>query len=90
MKRIIVLIFVFIGLQTIQGQTKKTEFYRTKKGEKYHKKECKTIKEKDTLIGFLKKNPKNNKSTSFQKETTGSKKAILHYKAQPKVGLMTC
>jgi len=36
-------------------------------------------KEKDTLISFLKKNPKNNKSTVFLKETEGSKKAILHY-----------
>ena len=33
-----------------------------------------------TLVHFLKKNPKNNKSTTFIKETTGSKKAILHYK----------
>lgn len=37
-------------------------------------------KEKETLISYLKKNPKNNKSTVFQKETEGSKKAILHYK----------
>lgn len=33
-----------------------------------------------TLIHFLKKNPKNNKSTVFKKEAKGSKKAILHYK----------
>ena len=36
-------------------------------------------KESDTLISFLKKNPKNNKSSVFSKETEGSKKAILHY-----------
>lgn len=36
-------------------------------------------KEKETLINFLKKNPKNNKSTVFRKEVEGSKKAILHY-----------
>ena len=36
-------------------------------------------KEKDTLINFLKKNPKNNKSSVFSKEIEGSKKAILHY-----------
>lgn len=35
---------------------------------------------KDTLINWLKKNPKNNKSTTYQKEINGSKKAILHYK----------
>jgi len=37
-------------------------------------------KEKDTLTNFLKKNPKNNKSTAYSKEIDGSKKAILHYK----------
>jgi 23S rRNA pseudouridine1911/1915/1917 synthase len=34
----------------------------------------------DTLIHWLKKNPKNNKSTAYSKEINGSKKAILHYK----------
>ncbi len=34
----------------------------------------------DTLIQWLKKNPKNNKSTAFNKETAESKKAILHYR----------
>ena len=37
-------------------------------------------KRNDTLIHWLKKNPKNNKSTHFKKETENSKKAILHYK----------
>jgi len=37
-------------------------------------------KEADTLINYLKKNPKNNKSTVFKTEAEGSKKAILHYK----------
>ncbi len=36
-------------------------------------------KAKDTLVHFLKKNPKNNKSTAYGKEITNSKKAILHY-----------
>ena len=36
-------------------------------------------KEKNTLINYLKKNPKNNKSTAYSKEIQGSKKAILHY-----------
>lgn len=34
----------------------------------------------DTLIHWLKKNPKNNKSTAYSKEIVNSKKAILHYK----------
>ena len=32
-----------------------------------------------TLINWLKKNPKNNKSTAYSKEIKDSKKAILHY-----------
>ena len=36
-------------------------------------------KEQDTLVNFLKKNPKNNKSTAYSREVKGSKKAILHY-----------
>ena len=35
--------------------------------------------EKDTLIHWLKKNPKNNKSSAYIKEINDSKKAILHY-----------
>jgi len=37
------------------------------------------LKEKDTLIHYLKKNPKNNKSTAYNSEIAESKKAILHY-----------
>lgn len=37
-------------------------------------------KPKDTLINYLRKNPKNNKATVFNKETKDSKKAVLHYK----------
>ena len=36
--------------------------------------------ETGTLIHFLKKNPRNNKSTVYQTEATGSKRAVLHYK----------
>lgn len=42
-------------------------------------------KEKDTLINWLKKNPKNNKSSAFTKEIDGSKRAVLHYKAIKKL-----
>lgn len=37
-------------------------------------------KQEDTIVSFLLKNPKNNKSTSYPKEIKGGKKAILHYK----------
>ena len=34
----------------------------------------------DTLVHWLKKNPKNNKSYAHTKEVPGSKRAVLHYK----------
>ena len=37
-------------------------------------------KQEDTLIHWLKKNPKNNKSRAYIKHIEGGKKAILHYK----------
>lgn len=37
-------------------------------------------KTEDTLIHWLKKNPKNNKSTAYIKEVQDSKRAVLHYK----------
>lgn len=37
-------------------------------------------KQENTLINYLKKNPKNNKSSVYQREVDGGKKAILHYK----------
>lgn len=42
-------------------------------------------KENGTLIHYLKKNPKNNKSTAYSRETDGSKKAILHYQVIKKL-----
>jgi len=37
-------------------------------------------KKRDTLINWLRKNPKNNKSTAYSSQVTNSKKAILNYK----------
>ncbi len=42
-------------------------------------------KQEDTLVHWLKKNPKNNKSYAHIKEVNGSKKAILHYKLLKKL-----
>tara|TARA_R110002051_G_scaffold289075_1_gene352021 strand:- start:48478 stop:49176 length:699 start_codon:yes stop_codon:yes gene_type:complete len=39
----------------------------------------------DRLVHWLKKNPKNNKSTAYKKEIEGSKKAILSYKVIKKL-----
>jgi len=40
----------------------------------------KPLNNEDTLQNYLIKNPKNNKSTAYNTEIEGSKKAILHYK----------
>ena len=42
-------------------------------------------KEKDTVLSFLKKNPKNNKSSVYQHEISGSKRAVLHYQVIQKL-----
>lgn len=42
----------------------------------------KLVKKEDTLIHWLKKNPKNNKSSVYDREITNSKKGILHYKVR--------
>lgn len=42
-------------------------------------------KTEDTLVHWLRKNPKNNKSTAYIKEVPNSKKAILHYKLLKKL-----
>ena len=42
-------------------------------------------KDEDTLINWLIKNPKNNKSRAHSKEVSASKKAILHYKVLKKL-----
>ncbi|MGB1308050.1 MAG: RluA family pseudouridine synthase [Oceanihabitans sp.] len=43
------------------------------------------LKPNDTLIHWLKKNPKNNKSKAYIKEVAASKKAILHYETLKKL-----
>ncbi|WP_046744852.1 RluA family pseudouridine synthase [Kordia zhangzhouensis] len=42
-------------------------------------------KKQDTLIHWLRKNPKNNKSSAFQTEVKDSKKAILEYTVKKKL-----
>ncbi len=42
-------------------------------------------KTEDTLVHWLRKNPKNNKSTAYLKEVSNSKKAVLHYKLLKKL-----
>ena len=42
-------------------------------------------KQEDTLIHWLRKNEKTNKSTYFKKETVKAKKAVLHYRVLKKL-----
>ena len=43
----------------------------------------KPVKSEDTLVNYLRKNPKNNKATVLNKETNDTKKAILHNSDSP-------
>lgn len=45
----------------------------------------KPLKDEATLIHWLRKNPKNNKSSAFKDEIKDSKKAILHYEVIKKL-----
>lgn len=72
---------VIIFARTSKALERLNKMLRDKKIDKTYWAVVKNVpkKEKDTLINYLKKNPKNNKSSVFAKEITGSKKAILHY-----------
>ncbi len=72
---------VIIFARTSKALERLNKMLRDKKIDKTYWAVVKNVprKEKDTLINYLKKNPKNNKSSVFAKEITGSKRAILHY-----------
>jgi len=46
--KIIITLFVLITTCQVGAQSKTKEVYRTKKGERYHKKDCWVIKKRDT------------------------------------------
>ena len=72
---------VIVFARTSKALTRLTKMLREKEMHKTYWAIVKNTpkKEKDTLIDFLKKNPKNNKSSVVNESTVGSKKAILHY-----------
>ncbi|MDH3381847.1 MAG: RNA pseudouridine synthase, partial [Flavobacteriaceae bacterium] len=78
---------IILFARTSKALERLNEMLREKKIEKTYWAVIKNNppKESDTLIHFLKKNPKNNKSTTFSQEKEGSKKAILHYKLLKKL-----
>ena len=73
---------VLIFAKTSKSLRRLNNMIKNSEIEKFYWAITKTKPEKrnDTLVHWLKKNPKNNKSTHFKKETENSKKAILHYK----------
>tara|TARA_B100000900_G_scaffold183354_1_gene155531 strand:+ start:2225 stop:2914 length:690 start_codon:yes stop_codon:yes gene_type:complete len=73
---------VVIFAKTSKSLKRLNNMIKNSEIEKFYWAITKTKPEKrnDTLVHWLKKNPKNNKSTHFKKETENSKKATLHYK----------
>ena len=67
--------------KTSKALPRLNKLFAEKKANKTYWAIVKHVPEKlsDTLINWLKKNPKNNKSTAYSKEVNGSKRAILHY-----------
>jgi 23S rRNA pseudouridine1911/1915/1917 synthase len=73
---------VIVFAKTSKALERFNKMLRDKKVDKTYWAVVKNLPNKleDTLTGHLRKNPKNNKSTSYSSEIEGSKKAILHYK----------
>lgn len=72
---------VVVFAKTSKALTRMNELLKKKELEKTYWAVVKNKPKEDaaTITSFLKKNPKNNKSTSYQKEAAGSKKAVLKY-----------
>lgn len=73
---------VVVFAKTSKALERFNKMLRDKNVDKTYWAVVKNLPEKieNTLTGYLKKNPKNNKSTSYSSEIEGSKKATLHYK----------
>ena len=73
---------VLIFAKTSKSLARLNKLFKEGKIEKYYLAITKNKPEKsnDTLIHWLKKNEKTNKSIHFNKETKEAKKAILHYR----------
>ena len=78
---------VVIFAKTSKCLSRLNKLFKDGKVQKYYWAITKNKPEKteDTLIHWLSKNEKTNKSTHFKKETTKAKKAVLHYKVLKKL-----
>ena len=78
---------VVMFAKTSKSLSRLNNMFKNGKVEKYYLAIIKNTpkKNEDTLIHWLLKNPKINKSTHFKSEKNNSKKAILHYKLLKKL-----
>ena len=78
---------VVMFAKTSKSLSRLNNMFKNGKVEKYYLAIIKNTpkKNEDTLIHWLLKNPKTNKSTHFKSEKNNSKKAILHYKLLKKL-----
>ena len=78
---------VVIFAKTSKSLSRLNKIFKDGKVQKYYWAVTKNKPEKqeDTLIHWLRKNEKTNKSTYFKKETVKAKKAVLHYRVLKKL-----
>ena len=78
---------VVMFAKTSKSLSRLNKIFKDGKVQKYYWAVTKnnTEKQEDTLIHWLRKNEKTNKSTYFKKETVKAKKAVLHYRVLKKL-----
>ena len=78
---------VVMFAKTSKSLSRLNQIFKDGKVQKYYWAVTKNNPEKqeDTLIHWLRKNEKTNKSTYFKKETVKAKKAVLHYRVLKKL-----
>ena len=78
---------VVMFAKTSKSLSRLNKIFKDGKVQKYYWAVTKNKPEKqeDTLIHWLRKNERTNKSTYFKKETVKAKKAVLHYKVLKKL-----
>ena len=78
---------VVMFAKTSKSLSRLNKIFKDGKVQKYYWAVTKNKPEKqeDTLIHWLRKNEKTNKSTYFKKETVKAKKAVLHYRVLKKL-----
>ena len=78
---------VVMFAKTSKSLSRLNKIFKDGKAQKYYWAVTKNKPEKqeDTLIHWLRKNERTNKSTYFKKETVKAKKAVLHYRVLKKL-----